>query len=54
MTYHEYLIEQYEEALFKLLFYELALSQEPVNLTCEKKADISAKKDNQNEYLCFY
>ncbi|MBM6682065.1 hypothetical protein [Pseudoflavonifractor capillosus] len=46
MTYHEYLIEQYEEALFKLLLYELVLYQEPVNLG-EKKRENNLEKSNR-------
>ena len=38
MTYHEYLIERYEDALFALLFYEMTLLNETnqINLYAEK------------------
>ncbi len=38
MTYHEYLIEKYEDALFALLFYEMTLFNETnqINLCARK------------------
>lgn len=39
MTYHEYLIEKYEDALFALLFYEMTLFNKTnqINLYERKK-----------------
>ena len=40
MTYHEYLIEKYEDALFALLFYEMTLFNETNQIAnCNNKLD---------------